>query len=64
MSGNFIAEISNYYGDHATQGVGATPRRQKQLQIAFAQGFADTEASDIVIEVLDAYSTIASGLTV
>jgi len=54
----------NYYGDHPTQGVGATPRRQKQLMIAFAQGFADTEASDIVIEVLDAYTTITSGLTV
>lgn len=54
----------NYYGDHPTQGIGANPRRSKQLQVAFTQGFADTEASDIIIEVFDAYTTQTSGLTV
>jgi len=53
----------NYFGDHPTQGVGATPRRQKQLIIAFTKGFADTEASDIVIEVFDAYTTVDSGIS-
>jgi hypothetical protein len=54
----------NYYGDHPTQGVGATPRRQKQLMIAFATGFSNNEAPDIVIDVLDAYATISSGIGV
>lgn len=54
----------NYYGDHSTQAVGGTPRRSKQLVIAFETGFSTTEPPDIVIDVLDAYTTITSGIGV
>ena len=53
-----------YYGDHSTSGVGATPRRNKQLILALATGFSDNEAPDIVVDVLDAYSTQDSGVGV
>jgi len=54
----------NYYGNHPTQGVGVTPRRSKQLVLAFAKGHADTEAADIVVDIFDAYTTQLSGLAV
>lgn len=54
----------SYYGDRPAGGVGATPRRSKQLLLAFATGFANNEAPDIVIDVLDAYSTQSSGIGV
>lgn len=54
----------NYYGDHSTEGIGGTPRRNKQLVLALETGFADNEAPDIVINVLDAYATQASGVGV
>jgi plastocyanin len=53
-----------YFGDHPTSGVGATPRRPKQLILALATGFSNTEAPDIVVDVLDAYSTQDSGIGV
>jgi len=53
-----------YYEDHQTGGVGATPRRPKQLVIALATGFSDNEAPDIVVDVLDAYTTMDSGVGV
>jgi len=53
-----------YYGDRPTSGVGATPRRHKQLILALATGFANDEAPDIVADVLDAYSTQSSGVGV
>ena len=54
----------NYFGDHSTLGIGGTPRRNKQLVIAFETGFSNGEAPDIVADVLDAYSTQSSGIGV
>lgn len=45
----------NYFGDHATGGVGVTPRRSKQLVIAAATGYSTTEAADNVWDILEAY---------
>ena len=53
-----------YFGDHSVGAVGATPRRNKQLLLALATGFSDNEAPDIVVDVLDAYSTQTSGIGV
>ena len=53
-----------YFVDHSVGAVGATPRRNKQLILALATGFADNEAPDIVVDVLDAYSTQDSGVGV
>ena len=53
-----------YFGDHSVGAVGATPRRNKQLILALATGFSDNEAPDIVVDVLDAYSTQDSGVGV
>ncbi len=53
-----------FYGDQPTEGVGATPRRKKQLIVAFATGFSNGEGPDIVTDVLDAYSTQTSGIGV
>jgi hypothetical protein len=49
----------SYYGDHSTGGVGATPRRLKQLLLAFPTGFDNNDSSDIVIDIIAAYSTIS-----
>jgi hypothetical protein len=46
-----------YFADPNTGGVGGTPRRMKQLLLAFATGFLTTEAPDIVHDVLEAYTT-------
>jgi len=51
-----------YFGDHPVVGVGATPRRNKQLIVALATGFTGAEAPDIVVDCLDAYSTQDSGI--
>lgn len=53
-----------YFGDHSVGAVGATPRRNKQLILALATGFSNDEAPDIVVDVLDAYSTQDSGVGV
>ena len=53
-----------YYEDHPTSGIGATPRRPKQLVIALETGFSTTEPPDIIVDVLDAYTTITSGVGV
>jgi len=53
-----------YFNDHSIMGVGATPRRTKQLIVALATGFSNNEAPDIVVDVLDAYSTQSSGIGV
>ena len=53
-----------FYGDHPTAAVGATPRRMKQLLLAFETGFSNDEPPDVVIDVLDAYSTVSSGIGV
>lgn len=53
-----------YYGNPTTNAVGVQPRRVKQLIVALATGFSDNEAPDIVADVLDAYSTQASGVGV
>jgi hypothetical protein len=57
-SGKTYDQISiTYYGDHSTGGVGGTPRRLKQLLLAFETGFSTTEAPDIICDVLAAYTT-------
>ena len=53
-----------YYGDHSTSGIGGTPRRMKQLLVAFETGFLTTEPPDVVIDVMDAYTTMTSGIGV
>jgi hypothetical protein len=57
-SGKTYDQLSiSYYGDHSTGGVGGTPRRLKQLCLAWETGFSTTEAPDTVIDVLAAYTT-------
>lgn len=64
-SGKTYDQLSiTYYGDHSTGGVGATPRRLKQLLLAFETGFSTTEAPDIVCDVLAAYTTQAISIAV
>jgi hypothetical protein len=46
-----------YYGDHSTMGVGGTPRRMKQLCLAFGTGFTAADVADNIIDILAAYST-------
>ncbi len=51
----------NFYGDHPTEGIGATPRRSKQLLIAMGSSYLTTESGDIIVEILEAYTTIDLG---
>jgi len=62
-SGYYDVLGMTYYSDHSTQGVGTTPRRNKQLQLAFERGYTAGSAPDCVIDILDAYTTMTSGLT-
>jgi len=52
----------NFFGDHATAGVGATPQRNKQLLIAFETGYLTAEPPAEVVKALDAYAGHLSGL--
>jgi hypothetical protein len=64
-SGKTYDQLSiTYYGDHSTAGVGGTPRRMKQLLLAFETGFSTTEAPDIICDVIAAYSTQAVSIAV
>jgi len=63
-SGYYDVINMTYYDAHATEGIGATPRRQKQLVLAFKAGFSDTEAPDIASDVLDAYTPMTNGIGV
>ena len=47
-----------YFADPNTGGIGGSPRRQKQLCLAFETGFSNNEAPDIVHDVLEAYTTM------
>jgi hypothetical protein len=64
-SGKTYDQISiTHFGDHSTGGVGATPRRQKQLLLAFETGFSNGEAPDIISDILAAFATQASTIGV
>ena len=64
-SGKMYDQISiTFYGDHSTQGVGATPRRMQQLLLAFETGFSTTEPPDTICDILAAYTTQAISIAV
>jgi len=54
----------NFFGDHPTEGVGATPRRAKQLVVALETGFTGGSSSDLICDVLDAVTGISGGVGV
>lgn len=47
----------NYYGDHSTGGVGATPRRLKQILIALPSSYDNNDSADILLDIIAAYAT-------
>jgi len=53
-----------YFADPQSEAIGGQVRRQKQLVLAFEKGFLTTEAPDIVLDCLVAYTTMTSEATV
>lgn len=64
-SGKTYDQIAiTFYGDQPTGGIGAPPKRMKQLLLAFETGFSNGEAPDIVSDVFAAYTYQASSIGV
>lgn len=61
-SGETYDTLSMGYVDDASAGLAGIQRSPKQLMIAFTTGFAAGEASDLVIDALDAFANISSGI--
>jgi hypothetical protein len=54
----------NYFSAHSTGGIGAQPRRLKQLLIALPSSFDNNDSADILLDILAAYTTQAmTGIT-
>jgi hypothetical protein len=54
----------NYFENHSTGGIGAQPRRMKQLIIALPSSYDNNDSADILLDILAAYSTQAmTGIT-
>jgi hypothetical protein len=54
----------NYFENHSTGGIGAQPRRMKQLLLALPSSFDNNDSADILLDILAAYTTQAmTGIT-
>jgi hypothetical protein len=47
----------NYFENHSTGGIGAQPRRLKQLLIALPSSYDNNDSADILLDILAAYTT-------
>ena len=46
----------NYFSDHSTGGIGAQPRRMKQLLIALPSTYDNSDSADVLLDVIAAYT--------
>jgi len=62
--GTYNIVAINYFENHSTGGIGAQPRRMKQILIALPSAYDNNDSADVLLDILAAYTTQAmTGIT-